>query len=102
MMDLLELVSIPFNARLYVLGLIFAHFLASWICEAWIFKQFSKLIDWIRWSMIYSLKRSAMEASDHIDSARWKRRLKWQSRGKIFKLVADDLGIKQTDRRLSV
>lgn len=92
LMDFLELVSIPFNARLYILGIIFTHFFISWICEAWIFKQISKLYDWIRWSIIYTQRRSAMEAADHIDSARWKRRLKWQNRGKIFKLVADDLG----------
>jgi hypothetical protein len=39
-----------------------------------------------------------MEAADHIDSERWKRRLKWQERKKIFKLVADDLGMNSHDR----
>ena len=102
MMDILELVSIPLNARLYIIGLIFAHFLVSWICEAWIFKQFSKLFDWIRWSIISLQRRSAMEAADHIDLTRWKRRLKWQERGKIFRLVADDLNPNRTDGRIII
>jgi cation-transporting ATPase 13A3/4/5 len=100
LIDALELVSLPFNARIYILGLVLAHFLVSWLCEAWIFKQISKLIDWIRWSVRYYRQRSNMEAADHIDSARWKRRLKWQDRGKIFKLIADDLYISQPDRRI--
>ena len=97
-MNFFQLVSIPFNARMYVFGLVLAHFFVSWLCEAWIFKSISKLIEWIRWSIIYNRRRYSMEAADHIDSERWKRRLKWQERKKIFKLVADDLGMNSHDR----
>ena len=102
LMGLLDLVSIPWEARTHVTYLILGHFIISWTCEMWIFKFIVKSIDWLWWSFQSFRRRSEIDDFDQIDSIRWKRRLKWKEKGKIYKLIADDLGLYPINRTLSI
>ena len=91
-MSLLELVSIPWEARVYVGSAVLLNFLLSWTCETWVFKRFAEVIESGWWSL--KSRRVSLvleEGNASMDWHRWTRRQQWKQKGKIYRLLEDEL-----------
>jgi hypothetical protein len=87
--DTLDLIEIPSEAQWYITIVVLLNFLLSWAAEVWIFKRIAKWIDKGWWSVKSSSAEESVLLGHHGASA--SKRLKWRQKGKLFKLIQDDL-----------
>ncbi|KAJ3101540.1 hypothetical protein HDU97_001289 [Phlyctochytrium planicorne] len=89
-----DLMVVPYSGRLEILGFAFANIVLNFAGEYFIFPVVSKLIGSITifTSILFHRRQCEAESKSIGKSSRaWVKRRRWNKKGKLFKIVADDL-----------
>ena len=86
--DWLALTILHEDVRIYLLALVFVNLLVSFAAERWFFSALSKWMESIWWRF----KSRGLDAPNG-ERKRLIKRIRWKEKGKIYKLIEDELHI---------
>ena len=85
--DWLALTNIPEDVRIYLLILVFVNLFVSFAAERWFFSALSKWTEAIWWRF----KSRGLDVPSNSERKRLIKRVRWREKGKIYKLIEDEL-----------